>query len=197
MSSVNKIPQVIPMAPLPQPSFLIGPAPSNSYTLQMPNSSLQSVGLSPWPLTPLRPVGTTIPAYNPPEVFYAHHSTDLVPATVSNTTGPDNTPLSPTSPEQRTSHTPPPPSNSSPCHPSVKKELESSGCMHAEVDQDSKRSYPINALIDVPGSLNRGSRTSSLSSSLSSFRFGGSLSQIWATSLSSLSGKLHNMKSTG
>ena len=62
---------------------------------------------------------------------------------------------------------------------------------------DTQASYPINALIDMPGSLNRGSRTSSLNSSLSSFRFGGSLSQLWAASLSSLSGKVPNMKSTG
>ena len=55
--------------------------------------------------------------------------------------------------------------------------------------------YPINALIDVPVSLARGSRTSSLSSSISSFRFGGSLNRIWASQLS-LSNKV-NMKSTG
>ena len=55
--------------------------------------------------------------------------------------------------------------------------------------------YPINALIDVPASLSRGSRTSSLSSSISSFRFGGSLNKLWASQLS-LSNKV-NMKSTG
>ena len=56
--------------------------------------------------------------------------------------------------------------------------------------------YPVSALIDVPmiTPLNRSSRTSSLSSSLSSFRFGGSLSQLWA---SQISGKISNMKSTG
>ena len=59
----------------------------------------------------------------------------------------------------------------------------------------AKNCYPINALIDVPTSLTRSSRTSSLSSSLSSFRFGGSLSQRWASQLS-LS-KLPNIKSTG
>lgn len=60
--------------------------------------------------------------------------------------------------------------------------------------------YPVSALIDVPvpmiTPLNRSSRTSSLSSSLSSFRFGGSLSQLWASQIS-LSGKISNMKSTG
>ena len=55
--------------------------------------------------------------------------------------------------------------------------------------------YPINALIDVPASLGHGSRTSSLSSSISSFRFGGSLNKLWASQLS-LSNKV-NMKSTG
>ena len=61
-----------------------------------------------------------------------------------------------------------------------------------------KNPYPISALIDVPviTPLNRSSRTSSLSSSLSSFRFGGSLNQLWASQLS-LSGKMPNMKSTG
>ncbi len=60
--------------------------------------------------------------------------------------------------------------------------------------------YPVSALVDVPvpmiTPLNRSSRTSSLSSSLSSFRFGGSLSQLWASQIS-LSGKISNMKSTG
>ena len=55
--------------------------------------------------------------------------------------------------------------------------------------------YPINALIDVPASLGRGSHTSSLSSSISSFRFGGSLNKLWASQLS-LSNRV-NMKSTG
>ena len=65
----------------------------------------------------------------------------------------------------------------------------------------SSKSYQISALIDVPPppmnqQLNKASRTSSLSSSLSSFRFGGSLSQLWASQIS-LSGKINNMKSTG
>ena len=60
----------------------------------------------------------------------------------------------------------------------------------------SMNPYPINALIDAPtSSLGRGSRTSSLSSSISSFRFGGSLNKLWASHLS-LSNKV-NMKSTG
>ena len=67
----------------------------------------------------------------------------------------------------------------------------------AKEHDSSKISYPVSALIDIPGSLTRSSRTSSLSSSLSTVRFGGSLSQLWAASLSSLSGKLSNMKSTG
>lgn len=53
-------------------------------------------------------------------------------------------------------------------------------------------SYSLNALIDVPAS--HSSRTSSLSSSLSSFRFGGSLSHLWASQLSL---SKVNMKSTG
>ena len=60
--------------------------------------------------------------------------------------------------------------------------------------------YPVSALIDVPiiTPLNRSSRTSSLSSSLSSFRFGGSLSQLWASQISlSAASKISNMKSTG
>ena len=67
-----------------------------------------------------------------------------------------------------------------------------------EESSSSKNPYPINALIDVPSSLTRSSRTSSLSSSLSSFRFGGSLSTLWASQMS-LSGKVPNpnMKSTG
>jgi len=63
----------------------------------------------------------------------------------------------------------------------------------------SSKSYQISALIDIPPMgtpLNRASRTSSFSSSLSSFRFGGSLSQLWASQIS-LSGKINNMKSTG
>ena len=62
------------------------------------------------------------------------------------------------------------------------------------------KSYQISALIDIPPMappLNRASRTSSLSSSLSSFRFGGSLSQLWASQISLASGKINNMKSTG
>ena len=58
-----------------------------------------------------------------------------------------------------------------------------------------KNPYPINALIDAPTSLSHTSRTSSLSSSISSFRFGGSLNKLWASQLS-LSNKV-NMKSTG
>ena len=64
-----------------------------------------------------------------------------------------------------------------------------------EASFSSKNPYPINALIDVPTSLSRASRTSSLSSSISSFRFGGSLNKLWASQLS-LSNKV-NMKSTG
>ena len=59
-------------------------------------------------------------------------------------------------------------------------------------------SYPVQALVDIPMNppLARSSRTSSLSSSLSSFRFGGSLSQLWASQVS-LTARLPNMKSTG
>lgn len=68
-----------------------------------------------------------------------------------------------------------------------------------EESSSSKNSYPISALIDAPTSLTRSSRTSSLSSSLSSFRFGGSLNTLWAASQMNLSGKVPNpsMKSTG
>ena len=59
--------------------------------------------------------------------------------------------------------------------------------------EESKNPYSLNALIDVPASLTGNSRTSS---SLSSFRFGGSLNQLWASQLS-LSAKMPNMKSTG
>lgn len=65
-----------------------------------------------------------------------------------------------------------------------------------ESSMSSKNPYPISALIDVPTSLTRSSRTSSLSSSLSSFRFGGSLSTLWASQVS-LGGKMSNLKSTG
>ncbi len=61
----------------------------------------------------------------------------------------------------------------------------------------SNSSYQISALIDVPTSLTRSSRTSSLSSSLSSFRFGGSLSTLWASQLSLSGARVPNMKSTG
>ena len=71
-----------------------------------------------------------------------------------------------------------------------------------EVGSSSSRSYQVSALIDAPpmtAALNKASRTSSLSSSISSFRFGGSLSQLWASQLSSQIslGKINNMKSTG
>ena len=62
----------------------------------------------------------------------------------------------------------------------------------------SSKSYQISALIDVPpmmSALNRASRTSSLSSSISSIRFGGSLNQLWPPALSV--GKVNDMKSTG
>lgn len=78
--------------------------------------------------------------------------------------------------------------------------VSSAGASGAGVSSSSSKSspYPVSALIDVPmiTPLNRSSRTSSLSSSLSSFRFGGSLSQLWASQIS-LSGKISNMKSTG
>ena len=68
-------------------------------------------------------------------------------------------------------------------------------------ETSTKNNYPINALIDVPvpTSLSRSSRTSSLSSSLSSFRFGGSLSTLWASQLSLSGARISgpSMKSTG
>ena len=75
---------------------------------------------------------------------------------------------------------------------SRKKSLDAS----SSKSEESKNPYSLNALIDVPASLAGNSRTSSLSSSLSSFRFGGSLNQLWASQLS-LSAKMPNMKSTG
>lgn len=65
-------------------------------------------------------------------------------------------------------------------------------------DRTPHISYPVQALVDIPmnAPLTRSSRTSSLSSSLSSFRFGGSLSQLWASQMS-LTARMPNMKSTG
>ncbi len=85
----------------------------------------------------------------------------------------------------------------SPVHPGTTTRRNSDS--NIEETGLSSKSYQINALIDVPPMappLNRASRTSSLSSSLSSFRFGGSLSQLWASQIS-LSGRINNMKSTG
>ncbi len=65
-------------------------------------------------------------------------------------------------------------------------------------DRTPHVSYPVQALVDIPmnAPLTRSSRTSSLSSSLSSFRFGGSLSQLWASQMS-LTARMPNVKSTG
>ena len=84
-------------------------------------------------------------------------------------------------------------------HSDSNNSVDASSATNISTTTASKNSpYPVSALIDVPmiTPLNRSSRTSSLSSSLSSFRFGGSLSQLWASQIS-LSGKIPNMKSTG
>lgn len=84
-------------------------------------------------------------------------------------------------------------------HSAVTTRRNSDSNLEETAAGSSSKSYQISALIDIPPMappLNRASRTSSLSSSLSSFRFGGSLSQLWASQIS-LSGKINNMKSTG
>lgn len=84
-------------------------------------------------------------------------------------------------------------------HPRSTARRNSDSTLEETTTSASSKSYQISALIDIPPMappLNRASRTSSLSSSLSSFRFGGSLSQLWASQIS-LSSKINNMKSTG
>lgn len=185
---MSKVPQVI--TPIPQPNFFIAPTPTpaSSFTLQIPQvsaSTALSTSISSWPpsLTPLRPQ----PPFNCPEVYFTAPPC-ILPTAV---TLKNNKVFQSGLPLIRHHDTPT-------LLTSVKTESDLSNCKVSDsVPQECKLSYPINALIDVPGSLNRGSRTSSLSSSLSSFRFGGSLSQLWATSLSSLSNKVNSMKSTG
>lgn len=79
-----------------------------------------------------------------------------------------------------------------PCSANCRGKTGSGGGGGVGSSRVDKGSYSLSALIDVPNS--HSSRTSSLSSSLSSFRFGGSLSQIWASQLSL---SKVNMKSTG
>lgn len=213
--SINKgSPQVIPLA---QPTqFFIAPAPGPGYALQLPPNSahggsgqISNIGIASWPPT-LRPPQP----FHPTEIFFAQQSSPqtcllAAPPPVASDpkpTPPDNKPILPPSDSSPLLH--PQPGPDSPPSPitmsrmkRVKKEPLLSGCKRNEdltssSTEEKSHPYSINALIDVP-SLTRSSRTSSLSSSLSSFRFGGSLSQIWATSLNSLSGKLNNMKSTG
>lgn len=84
-------------------------------------------------------------------------------------------------------------------HTATQARRNSDSNLEETTASSSSKSYQISALIDIPPMappLNRASRTSSLNSSLSSFRFGGSLSQLWASQIS-LSGKINNMKSTG
>lgn len=189
-------PQVITSLP-PQPHFFIAPSPvatAPGYTLQLPphvstphSSSLTSISQWPASIAPLRPQA---PFNCPAEVYFAAAAQPCILPTIStkSTKG-----LTPSSSLLRDNS--PSPSLSS----TVKiEEPHLTNCKIISGGGEEKRvSYPINALIDVPGSLNRGSRTSSLNSSLSSIRFGGSLSQLWATSLSSLNNKVNGMKSTG
>ena len=201
--SINKAAgshQVVPLPGASTTQFFIAPATPNSgyCALQLPPPGSHTIGQVPWP-SPLRPPQT----FNHPEIYF----TQAPPCLLNNTTTPsshhDDKPVLTDSSllRQQQIDDSPPSSIAAPRIKRVKKEPKLSGCKRNEdilVSGDNNKSHPysINALIDIP-SLNKSSRTSSLSSSLSSFRFGGSLSQIWATSLSSLSGKLNNMKSTG
>ena len=187
------------------------------------DAPLTNVGVASWaPLAPLRPVPGAS-CFSPAEVYYGNNpGSCIVPMAGSVDTKPPIQTLNDTillgpgckdSPPPAPPPPPPPPPPPSAQHTSetsdhplqVKQETSGSEERQSCTQQlksnppseEPQPSYPINALIDMPGSLNRGSRTSSLSSSLSSFRFGGSLSQLWAASLNSLSGKVPNMKSTG
>ncbi len=205
MASLNKIPPV-QMTSLPvQPShFFITP----NYSLT--GTDNQTISGIPWPTViptaTLRP--TTIPCYPPTDIFF-NGGQCILPV--------NRTPIN--------NDKPPPPAvttndviliddkskggNKRKHHSDegtpikIKKESNKTLCdMRNHLgstndERETKLSYPVSALIDIPGSLSKGSRTSSVSSSLSTVRFGGSLSQLWAASLTSLSGKLNSMKSTG
>ena len=221
MASLNKIPSVVPLAPLQAvpPQFFITP----NYTLATNSSETipQGIGIAagaPWPgHAPLRP--TPIPCYTstPPDVFFngqcipipinnrplpTIHTDNRMSATNNAVAGGDLVLLGATPPKDGKRKSPHR-SGEEDVPKKIKKEGNSTLCSLRNVEslvgeRDNGRiSYPVSALIDMPGGLTRGSRTSSLSSSLSTVRFGGSLSQLWAASLSSLSGKINNMKSTG
>lgn len=215
-------PPLIPMAPF-HPQFFISPAnyvqmPSAAAANTSGDSSLTNVGVTSWtPLAPLRAAAVPgAPCFSPAtgaEVYYANSpgpciipmagTVDTKPTVLGDSSAPVIL-------DPACKHSSPPPSLSQHAGESSEQSLqikqentsseEKQSCTqrtNPSSSGDTQASYPINALIDMPGSLNRGSRTSSLNSSLSSFRFGGSLSQLWAASLSSLSGKVPNMKSTG
>ena len=210
MASLNKIPPIVQMTPLQaatlQPShFFIAP----NYTLTTNNTDAISGIGTPWSTGALRP--TAIPCYNPApstDVFFNGqcvlpinrtpvHSDKLPSIPVADGDVLLIDPKNVTNNKRKHAHN----SNESP----IKIKKESNNNRLCDIrnlnttsdERDNKISYPVSALIDIPGSLSKGSRTSSVSSSLSTVRFGGSLSQLWAASLSSLTGKLNNMKSTG
>ena len=222
--AADKVPHLVPMGQLPHPQLLI-PA-GGRYAFQMPavaqttDSTVPGVGVAAWPslTTPLRS-GPTLHCYNPSEVFFGGQPQCLLAMASSNGTGledkkPSGTRHSATQTPSVLTTTPVPVSLERKPQPEPKplsvlvkregssenvscsKRRRSDTSLEDEEPRPAASSYPINALIDIPGGLTRASRTSSLSSSLSSFRFGGSLSQLWAASLSSLS-KIPNMKSTG
>lgn len=213
--SADKVPHLVPVGQLPHPQLLF-PAGSR-YALQMPavtQTTDSGVGVAAWPslTAPLRP-GPTLHCYNPSEVFFsgqppcllamASSSEDKKPSAArltSNQIPPVLTaapiPINTERKSQSKSRLVTVKREGSSDNTSCSKRRRSDASLEDEEPRPASSSYPINALIDIPGGLTRGSRTSSLSSSLSSFRFGGSLSQLWAASLSSLS-KIPNMKSTG
>ena len=202
---------------VPMPSAAAAAATNTSG-----DSSLTNVGVASWtPLAPLRAAAAVPGAscFSPAaaaEVYYANSpGSCIIPMAGTVDTKPTSIQVlgdsaAPVIIDPGCNPSPPPPSLSQRAGESSEQSLqikqenttteEKQSCTQRTSPSssgDTQASYPINALIDMPGSLNRGSRTSSLNSSLSSFRFGGSLSQLWAASLSSLSGKVPNMKSTG
>ena len=155
-------------------------------------------------LVKCEPVGDDplfIPATTPP----SHPVTSIHFVTTPPSINPSTTPptiLPSTAPPTILPSTAPPTIHPTTTHPTIHPATtrrNSDSTLEESMAGSSSKGYQISALIDVPPMappLNRASRTSSLSSSLSSFRFGGSLSQLWASQIS-LSGKINNMKSTG
>ena len=220
-------PQVVPMAPLQAaaavhpshffitPNYTLSSIPATNTSDTIPGIGITSG--TPWPGTTLRPA--PLPCYPPPDMFLNNQCILPVNPSSSSTTvqqqrvaddkmsslspvvvADDLVLLDHTKSAKRTHKPHLQTDEGSPAK--VKKEGNETMCSRRKSDatttgEENNLSYPVSALVDIPSSLTRASRTSSLSSSLSTVRFGGSLSQLWATSLSSLSGKLNNMKSTG